>query len=79
MRMRSTSRSASIRPRSQAWTICSSCAPPRALPPICSRASTVHARLRRPRLLAPPSPHTACPPFESRQSRQSASAFNQPL
>eukprot|EP00964_Phaeocystis_antarctica_P102341 scaffold67699_cov63-Phaeocystis_antarctica.AAC.1 len=68
------------RPASQTWAGCSPCAPPHALPPICSRALPCT-------LLAPPSPaasrlpartssRTACPPFDPRQG---ASAFNQPL
>eukprot|EP00964_Phaeocystis_antarctica_P027056 scaffold15231_cov60-Phaeocystis_antarctica.AAC.4 len=45
-------------------TTCSPCAPPRALPPICSRASTARSTPSPPSA-GPPSPRTACPPFDS--------------
>eukprot|EP00964_Phaeocystis_antarctica_P070295 scaffold42784_cov32-Phaeocystis_antarctica.AAC.1 len=68
-------------PVSRTCGACSKCAPPRAQPPICSRALPCTP-------LAPRSPaaaglpvlctssHTVRPPFDSRQR---ASAFNQPL
>ena len=64
-------------PASQPCTACSTCAPPRAL----SQSAVEPAPARcvnrdRPPPPARTSPRTACPPFDSRQS---ASAFNQPL
>eukprot|EP00964_Phaeocystis_antarctica_P034498 scaffold19637_cov48-Phaeocystis_antarctica.AAC.1 len=46
-----------IPPASRAWTTCSMCAPPRALPPICSRATTARWTPSPPS--AGPHPHSA--------------------
>ena len=63
-----------IPPASRTCSPCSMCAP-RLYCPQSAVEPPLHTGRRRPRLLAP-SPRTVCPPFGSRQS---ASAFNQPL
>eukprot|EP00964_Phaeocystis_antarctica_P094239 scaffold60987_cov51-Phaeocystis_antarctica.AAC.1 len=76
-RLRSTSRWPSTRPASRTCTTCSSCAPPRALHPICSRAFSPARWTPLPPSAGPhPCPAPYAPPFDSRQY---ASAFNQPL